>query len=159
MDDVLNVRTGPGVANAISSAIPPYGTAVQTLGKQEQVGAATWVLVRYKENTGWVNSSYLARQVGLINDPVSARATEIVHALREKDWEALSAFVHPDKGLRFSPYTFVRVEADASLDALADRQCKIHVLRVGYVDKEEWLVALHSRRATSRSPRTDTPQQ
>jgi hypothetical protein len=114
MDDVLNVRTGPGVANAISSVIPPYGTAVETFGEGAQVGASTWVAIRYKGNTGWVNSFYLARQVGLIDDPLSARATEVLHTLRAKDWAALAAFVHPDKGLRFSPYTFVRVDPDAN---------------------------------------------
>jgi len=114
MDDVLNVRTGPSVAHAISGAIPPYGTGIQTFGEGEQVGTSTWVVVQYKGNTGWVNSSHLTRQMGQIEDPVSARATEIVHALQKKDWTTLSSFVHPDKGLRFSPYTFVRVEPDAN---------------------------------------------
>jgi hypothetical protein len=114
VDDVLNVRTGPGVSHAISGAIPPFGTAVRTFGDGEQVGASTWVLVQYNERVGWVNSSYLAPQEGLTDDPVSARATEIVQALRDQDWAALAAFVHPDKGLRFSPYTFVRVEPDAN---------------------------------------------
>jgi len=88
MDDVLNVRTGPGIANAISGAIPPYGTGIQTFGEGEQVGTSTWVVVQYKGNTGWVNSSHLTRQAGRIEDPVSARATEIVYALKKREWES-----------------------------------------------------------------------
>jgi hypothetical protein len=94
--------------------IPPYGTGIQTFGQGEQVGSSLWILIQYEGSTGWVNSRYLARQVGQTDDSLAARATTIVQAIGDKDWETLSGFVHPDKGLRFSPYTFVRVEPDAN---------------------------------------------
>jgi hypothetical protein len=114
MDDVLNVRARPGVEHAITSVIPPYGTGIQTFGTGEQVGASLWLLIRYEGSTGWVNGRYLARQVGRTDDSLAARATAIIQAIDEEDWKKLSGFVHPDKGLRFSPYTFVRVEPDAN---------------------------------------------
>lgn len=39
---------------------------------------------------------------------VMARAKEVVQALRDRDMEKLSSLVHPTKGVRFSPYAFVR---------------------------------------------------
>jgi hypothetical protein len=36
------------------------------------------------------------------------RAFEVIAALKDQDWAALSGYVHPQMGLRFSPYAFVR---------------------------------------------------
>ena len=58
---------------------------------------------------GWVQAGYLARQFGEADPEVAARAGQIVLALREQDWEAIAQAVHPDKGVRFSPYTYVHV--------------------------------------------------
>jgi hypothetical protein len=41
---------------------------------------------------------------------VRAIAEEAVAALRDRDMEALAALAHPSKGVRFSPYTYVRDE-------------------------------------------------
>ena len=39
-----------------------------------------------------------------------------MRALRERDWETVARAVHPDKGVRFSPYTYVRAGWGASED-------------------------------------------
>jgi hypothetical protein len=39
---------------------------------------------------------------------VAVRADAVIQSLRNKDLEALSTFIHPTKGVRFSPYAFVR---------------------------------------------------
>lgn len=44
------------------------------------------------------------------------RATEAVTALRDRDFAKLAALAHPDKGVRFTPYTFVQPR-DVVLDA------------------------------------------
>lgn len=49
------------------------------------------------------------------------RATEAVTALRDKDFAKLAALIHPDKGVRFTPYTFVQAR-DVVLDAATIRQ-------------------------------------
>lgn len=50
-----------------------------------------------------------------------SRATEAVMALRDKDFAKLAALAHPDKGVRFTPYTFIQPR-DVVLDAATIRQ-------------------------------------
>jgi hypothetical protein len=46
---------------------------------------------------------------------VAARANEIVQALRDRDWATVARTIHPEKGVRFSPYTYVRA-GESALD-------------------------------------------
>ena len=111
-DDLLNVRSGPGVDRPVVGTIPFYGMDVRVAGKGQQAGDALWVPVRYQDVAGWVNNNYLARQVGRVEGDVAARAAEIIWAIQDKDLDGLSGFVHPEKGVRFSPYTYVRTEQE-----------------------------------------------
>jgi hypothetical protein len=43
---------------------------------------------------------------------IEATSEQVIDAISNKDIAALSEFVHPDKGLRFTPYTFVSLETD-----------------------------------------------
>lgn len=43
---------------------------------------------------------------------ISSRATEVILALKNKDMEKLSFFIHPIKGVRFSPYAYVHLNRD-----------------------------------------------
>ena len=112
-DDVLNVRAGPGVAYAVVGTIPPYGMGVRIAGEGQLVGESPWAPVAYGDLTGWVNSRYLARQVGWVDEVAAAGANEIVQALRDRDWATLARAVHPDQGVRFSPYVYVRAAPGA----------------------------------------------
>jgi uncharacterized protein YgiM (DUF1202 family) len=107
-DDVLNVRSGPGVGNPIVGTIPYFGRNVEVHAGAEEIGDSTWVPVVYQTQSGWVNSSYLARQVGDTGDDLAARTAQAVLALRDQDMEQVATLVHPVKGVTFSPYTFVR---------------------------------------------------
>ncbi len=109
-DDVLNVRANAGVAHRIVGAIPPHGLGVQVTGAGVQVDGSLWVPIEYKGITGWVNSNYLAYQVGWLDEAVAAQAAGIIMALKNRNLESLSRLVHPDKGVRFSPYTYVRID-------------------------------------------------
>jgi hypothetical protein len=40
-------------------------------------------------------------------EAASARAQAAVRALRDRDWNALAALVDPERGVRFSPYSYV----------------------------------------------------
>ena len=117
MDDTLNVRAGAGVDNEILDTLAPYATGVKVVGDGIQVGQSVWVPVQHGDIEGWVNSRYLARQVGEADEQIAQRATAIVLALQNRDLAALSAMVHPVKGLRFSPYAYVRVDEDVVLSA------------------------------------------
>jgi len=41
----------------------------------------------------------------------------VIEALKNKDMKTLSGYVHPDKGVRFSPYAYVEKEKDVVLTA------------------------------------------
>jgi len=116
-DDVLNVRANAGVAHPIVGTIPPQGMGVEITGADAQVDGSLWVPVVYRGITGWANSNYLAYQVGWVNEAVAAGAAEIIMALKNRNLETLSGLVHPDKGVRFSPYAYVRVSAGSPEDA------------------------------------------
>lgn len=47
---------------------------------------------------------------------VAPYADEVMSALRKKDFSALSVLIHPEKGVRFTPYGFVG-KADKTFDA------------------------------------------
>ncbi len=108
-DDVLNVRSGPGVDHSIAGTIPYHGLGVRIYAGGQEVSSSWWVPVEYEGVTGWANSSYLARQVGWASEAVAARAAQVILALKGKDLQALAAWVHPGQGVRFSPYAYVRV--------------------------------------------------
>ncbi len=42
---------------------------------------------------------------------------KVLTALKDKNMDALSTYIHPDKGVRFSPYAYVEVEKDIVLNA------------------------------------------
>ncbi len=114
-DDVLNVRAGPGVAYPIVGTIPSSGMDVEMHAGGHEVSDSWWVPVQYQGLSGWVNSHYLARQVGRVPEAIAARAGQVIMALKERDLAELSGLVHPDKGVRFSPYTYVRTSLDSDL--------------------------------------------
>jgi hypothetical protein len=114
-DDALNVRVGPGVDHAIAGTIPYYGRDVEVFAGGQQAGDSWWVPVQHASVSGWVNSGFLARQVGSVSDPVAARAAQAIMALKDGDMAALSSLIHPDKGVRFSPYATVQTGAEGGL--------------------------------------------
>ena len=119
-NDELNVRSGPGVEHAVVGTIPCYGTGVAVFAGGQQVAESWWVPVEYQDVSGWANSGFLARQVGYGNEQVAARASEAIMALKDSDLNALSSLVHPDRGVRFSPYATVHAGDDGDLVFSAD---------------------------------------
>ena len=59
-DDVLNVRSGPGVENEVVTTLAPTATGVALTGNEAQVGSSTWVKIVTDDGTGWVNEQFLA---------------------------------------------------------------------------------------------------
>ena len=63
-------------------------------------------------------SGEVVEETGLSNQEViEERARETIGFVQVEDFIALSDYVHPIKGVRFSPYTFVDVENDVVLSA------------------------------------------
>lgn len=46
------------------------------------------------------------------SNPLLQTAIEVMELIKERDLAALASRVHPDKGVRFSPYTFVETNKD-----------------------------------------------
>ena len=58
---------------------------------------------------GDLNRSISSAKAELI---ISDTAKEIIGALKNKNMEQLSSFIHPQKGIRFSPYCYVEKDSD-----------------------------------------------
>lgn len=53
---------------------------------------------------------------------IEERSDRVIRLIRDKDFRTLAGFVHPEKGVRFTPYTYVMVDIDVVLnrDKIAD---------------------------------------
>lgn len=76
-DDVLNVRSGAGVANGIVGTLAPDATGIAHTGGEELVGTDTWWEVTHGSSTGWVNRQFVSVQpfsgfvtVDVANNPI-----------------------------------------------------------------------------------------
>ncbi len=110
-DDVLNVRDGVGVDAEIVFALQPMALNVEVIGgSRVAADGGTWLPVAYGGENGWVNGHYLAIQEGTLPAPFRNQALEALTALREKDMDEFAQYVHPEKGVRFVPFTYVEEE-------------------------------------------------
>lgn len=58
-DDVLNVRSGPGVDNPVITFYRHDATDIEVTGDEEIVDAARWIEVQTEDARGWVHSQFL----------------------------------------------------------------------------------------------------
>lgn len=65
-DDVLNVRSGAGVGNAVVGTLAPSETHVTGSGRREVVSGTTWLEIESAGVEGWASSRYL--------EPIATRA-------------------------------------------------------------------------------------
>ena len=79
-------------------------------GEGRALGDSIWVPVDYFGRTGYVNAIFLARQEGMLDAAPAMAALEVLLALRAGDTEALSNWVHPEKSVRFVPFTNISEE-------------------------------------------------
>lgn len=103
-NDVLNVRSGPGVAFGIVGSIPPDASDVQITGSGQLVSGSTWVPVQRGNLAGWVNSRFLT---GTLADAAFCGNTAVLNlldrletAVANQDDALLAQLIHPERGLR-----------------------------------------------------------
>lgn len=58
--DTLNVRSGAGTGYDVVSQIPASAHKIKITSDEIDVGGSTWVKVKWKGNSGWVNRRYLS---------------------------------------------------------------------------------------------------
>lgn len=46
------------------------------------------------------------------NEPLITRAIEVAQFIRDRNWSALAGAIHPEKGVRFTPYSWVEPNTD-----------------------------------------------
>lgn len=73
-DDVLNVRSGPGVEFDVVAELDPTSTDAIALGEGRLLVGSIWQAVEVDGVEGWVNSSFLAL-AGAVDDQTSAVVT------------------------------------------------------------------------------------
>lgn len=70
-----------------------------------------------------------------VRGTIEAKSLEILSSLKNKDFLVLSQFVHPDKGLRFSPYgTFVESDLEFSKDDIKKLYQDQKIYEFGFYD-------------------------
>jgi hypothetical protein len=75
-DDVLNLRVGPGVGEAILEEIPPTFSDLVALGNTRQLPDSFWIEVDYEGTEGWVHMSYIGYE-GVVDDQTSVVVDEL----------------------------------------------------------------------------------
>ena len=103
-DDVLNIRSGPGVENPAIGTLQPGAANVTRTGKTSSVGDDLWVEIQNPGGgTGWVNADFLTEYVALSAFCGDARVTTLLRnletAVNTTDGELLRSLVSPAHGL------------------------------------------------------------
>ena len=102
-DDVLNIRTGAGVGNAIAGMLAPTATNVNRTGTASTADGERWVEIQSGAGNGWVNANFLTEQVAAAAFCSDARVTALMNSLKtamlNSNGELLSSLVSPVHGL------------------------------------------------------------
>jgi len=103
-DDVLNVRSGPGVDNELVGSLLPTADNIQISGEGQVVSGSTWVPIVADDVQGWVNGRFLTTH---LNADTFCQSTDVQMVLQgfrtavaNQDGNALTQLIHPERGLR-----------------------------------------------------------
>lgn len=115
----IPVRTSPAADGESHQSIPKG--KVSSLARVDAFGSpkGDWLQVRGGPFDGWVSSKYVVCRVSSeeAKDVIAQQAADVLQALKVADMAKLAQFVHPTKGLRFSPYASVDTKTDVILTA------------------------------------------
>lgn len=103
-NDVLNIRSGPGVSYPVIASFPYNATDVMRTGPSNTVSGATWVEVQKPGGgTGWVNFYYLTEQVTPDAFCADSRVTVLLEQFRQaviaSDGQTLAPLISAKHGL------------------------------------------------------------
>ena len=103
-NDVLNVRSGPGVDFGIVGTLPPDANDVQITGSGQLVSGSTWVPVQRGGLAGWVNSRFLTQFVADASFCSDTAVLQLLDRLKtavvNQDDALFAQLIHPERGLR-----------------------------------------------------------
>ena len=103
-NDVLNVRSAPGVANPIVGTLQAAALGVNRTGPASSAGGDRWVEVQNQSGgTGWVNANFLTEHVMSSAFCADSRVTDLLNSLKtallNSNGQLLSTLVSPAHGL------------------------------------------------------------
>jgi hypothetical protein len=102
-EDVLNIRTGAGVANAIAGMLQATATNVQRTGPATTAEGERWVEIQNASGNGWVNDNFLTEHVSSSTFCSDARVNTLLNNLKtamlNSNGELLGSLVSPVHGL------------------------------------------------------------
>lgn len=103
-NDVLNIRSGPGMSYPVIASFPYNATDVMRTGPSNTVSGATWVEVQKPGGgTGWVNFYYLTEQVTPDAFCADSRVTVLLEQFRQaviaSDGQTLAPLISAKHGL------------------------------------------------------------
>src|SRR6185503_3764101 len=98
-DDLLNIRTGAGVANDIAGTLGPTAVNVNRTGPATTADGNRWVEIQSTSGNGWVNGNFLTEQVPSSTFCADARVQTLLNnvktAMLNSNGELLSSLVSP----------------------------------------------------------------
>jgi len=124
-DELITLRSEPSTKGTPLQYIPRREAS--SLVRMDAIGsrAGDWLKVHASQHDGWVSAKYVVCRIPSqqAQDLIAAQAADVMQALMKANMSALAQFVHPVKGLRFSPYaskdtTDVVMTASQLADAL-----------------------------------------
>ncbi len=143
-DDVLNVRSGPGVDNPIVATLAPNSTDFTVFDTVEWVDTSRWQTIKTGDVVGWVNAAFLRPAgtrppaiEGTIVAAVETAADDVQARLGSGDFEAVAAFIDPDRGLAISPDAYLGEDTVViTADQVANAATDSTVIQWGFTDGE-----------------------
>jgi hypothetical protein len=123
----ITIRAMPSERSPILESVPSAAVANLTKLNARAERKGDWVQVAHGPVKGWVKGGRLicpvsSEEARAIIEPVGSRALQ---ALRSRDMASLAGLVHPVKGVRFSPYSFIDAKADERLTGKEIRRALI----------------------------------
>jgi uncharacterized protein YgiM (DUF1202 family) len=107
-NDVLNIRSGPGVSNPVIGSFARDAVNVMRTGPSQQADGAEWVEVLLPDgiNKGWVNFKYLTEQVSRETFCADTRVASLIGQLKQAmttpNGALLGSLVSPKHGLNMN---------------------------------------------------------
>lgn len=103
-EDVLNIRSGAGVENAIAGTLQPTASGVNRTGPVSSADGDRWMEIQNPSGgNGWVNANFLTEYVTSSTFCADSRVTGLLNsletALLNSNGELLSSLVSPAHGL------------------------------------------------------------
>ncbi len=102
--DVLNVRSAPGINNNLVGSLAPDADGISITGPGSMTAGSIWVPIEYAGLAGWVNSRFLTTTIdafAFCKDTAVLDLVEMLEtAVQTKDSSMLAQLVHPNRGLR-----------------------------------------------------------